>query len=123
MGVGAREPIEAIKKPTGGEGANDADVQNLANSPGGILIKHCSDPIEGFDQHRHQRLSVIGERQAARQTMEQAGTQAPFEQCDLMTDRALAHAQFDCGAGEAKMARRRFKRPQGIERNLGAVHR
>jgi hypothetical protein len=88
----------------------------------GILVERRGDAVERVGEHGDERMAFVGEREAARQAVEEARAEAAFELRDLMADRALADAQLDRGAGEIEMARRGLEGAKGVEGELGAIH-
>ncbi|PAV93456.1 hypothetical protein WR25_08402 [Diploscapter pachys] len=92
------EIVDPLDQPARREGADDADVQRVTEAPVGIAVQRRADPIERFGEYRHQGMAVIGQRKPARQPVEQPRAQPAFELRDLMTDRALADAQFESRA-------------------------
>ena len=121
-GVQAREGIEAREQPAGREGADDADLERLAEAAVGVLVERRGDAVEGIGDDRDERMPFVGEREAARQAVKEARAEAAFELRDLMTDRALADAELDRGAGEVEVARRGLEGAEGVQGELGAVH-
>src|SRR5690606_5498749 len=79
--------------------------------------------VERLGDGGDERMAFVGEREAARQAVEEPRPKAPFELGDLMADRALADMEFEPRAGEVEVARRGLEGAQGVEGELGAVHR
>lgn len=68
--VTGRETFEPFDEPPGREGAHDADIQGVLETPFSEAIERRPDLIEGFGKHRDQALPVARQRQPARQPME-----------------------------------------------------
>ena len=109
------------ERQAGGEGADDAGFQHFGEGAAAILVERRGDAVEGVGDDGDKRMPLVGEREAARQAVEQAGAEAAFELRHLMADGALADAQFDRGAGEVEVARRGVESAKSVERELGAV--
>jgi hypothetical protein len=73
------------------------------------LLEHTFDAPERFAENRQQRAVSASPTKAARQPLEEGGTQPLFEHADLLADGSLRHAQFERRAREAQMARRRLE--------------
>jgi len=63
-------------------------------------------------------LPFVRQRDAAGQTPKQLHAKPVFEALDVLADGGLRNAEFQAGARETKMARRRLKGPQCIERQV-----
>ena len=103
------EIVDPLDQPARREGADDADVQWVTEAAVGIAVQRRTDPVERFGEYRHQGMAVVGQREPARQPVEQPRAEPAFELRNLMADRALADAQFDRCAGEVEMPRSRFE--------------
>src|SRR3546814_5184305 len=66
-------------------------------------------------------MAFVGEREAARQAVEEPRAEAAFELGHLMADRALADVEFEPRAGEVEVARRGLEGAEGVQGEMGAV--
>src|SRR3546814_12701908 len=92
---------------------------------GHALSLHGALPIYAVERRGDdgdERMAFVGEREPARQAVEEARAEAAFKLGDLMADRALADMEFEPRAGEVEVARRRLEGAEGVARALGAVH-
>src|SRR3546814_1127767 len=94
----------------------------LAKAAARILVERRGDAVERLGDDGDERMAFVGEREPARQAVEEARAEAAFKLGDLMADRALADMEFEPRAGEVEVARRRHEGAEGVERALGAVH-
>jgi beta-lactamase class A len=122
-GCGLGEGGEARQQPAGREGADDADGNGVGEVAVLEALQGFGQAAEGLGDGGQQRLAFVGQRQAARQAAEQLGTEARLQGLDLLADGGLRHAQFEAGAREAEMTRRRLERAQGVERKLRQARR
>ena len=67
-------------------------------------------------------MAFIGEREPARQAVEEPRAETAFELGDLMADRALADMEFEPRAREIEVARRGLEGAESVQGELGAVH-
>src|SRR3546814_3311276 len=113
--VRACEGVEAREQPARREGADDADLERLAEVAVRILVERRGDAVERLGDDGDERMAFVGEREPARQAVEEAGAEAAFKLGDLMADRALADLEFEPRAGEGEVARRRPEGAEGVE--------
>ncbi len=109
------ERLQARQQPSGGERADHADGDDIAKVAVGKAVQCRADAIEGIGDRRQQGLSLVGQRQAARQPAKQLHAQSVFQAFDLMADRGLRHPQFQAGAREGQLPRRCFEGAQGVQ--------
>jgi hypothetical protein len=122
IGVPCVEVGQPRQQPTGGERAHYADAEHFAEMPAHEPVQAHRDAVEGLVQHRIQARPFVGQGHPSRQPVEQHRSQPLFQPTDLVTQRSLAHAQLQRGAGEVLMARGGLEGTQRVERELGTKH-
>jgi hypothetical protein len=118
----AEEPSQARQQPTGRERSNGAYGHHFAKPSIFELIERGPDAAEGFGQHGHQGLTLVGQREPPRKSAEQGYTQNFLKALDLMADGSLGHTQLQAGPRKAEMTGGCLERMQRGERQVRSDH-
>ena len=105
------ERVEPRQQPSRSEGPDHADRDDVLIATVFKTIERFGEPAEGLDNARQQRLSFIGERDAARQPAKQLYAKPVLQHFHVLADGGLRDAKFQASTGETQVARRRFKGP------------
>ena len=76
-------------QPTDREGSDRADGEHVPVVATLEAFQQAGDAVEGVTQHRQQALALVGQHQAARQTLEQGHAETLLEALHLVADRRL----------------------------------
>ena len=118
-GWAASKSAQARQQPFEREAADRAERHHLAPAVRLEAIEQQRDPVERAAQFRQQRLALVGQRQPARQAVEERGAEPLLQPLHLMAERRRRHVELDRRLLEARMARRRLEGAQGVERKIG----
>jgi len=111
----ALEQSQARHQPVRGDGRQRLDREH-AFSRLRDRSEGRAQAVERFHHRRCQAFAGFGRDDTPSLTLEQRQTEALLQQLDLVAHRGLRHAEFDGGAGEAAMARRRLEGADRTER-------
>ena len=98
------------------EGADHADGQYFVEITFLELAERRAHAPKRVGQHRQQRMPLVGQRQTAREALEQCDAENVFKRLDLMADGRLRDPKLHAGPRKAAMPRRGFEDAQGVQR-------
>jgi hypothetical protein len=109
-----REIRQSRDQPFGGEGGRGADGEPHGLRP--EIARRLRDDLEGPPDIGDIAPAFAGERQHARQALEEFDAEFRLQPAYLLGDRTLRHAQFLGREAEVQMACRDLEDPETVER-------
>jgi hypothetical protein len=107
--------LQPRQQPSGGKRADDTDCHNFLGPSLCEGIHGTAQLPKRLGYSRQQRLSFIGQGQAARHAAKQGDPERLLERLHQMADRCLGYPQFQACLGEAQVACGSFEGAQRVQ--------